>query len=273
MVKAFVERHPLFLALLLAASSFGLAVFSVVTSQKPVISNVEDLAPADLVPPTEREQALALVYSTGNLFWLLVALLAVSLLVWLGWWRAAGLGWPPRWRKAYLLAFPLLFGVLALSGDVRVPGAWLSLATLLTVLIATFGEEALFRGLMLRALTPSGLLKAVVVTSLLAGMLRFGASTLTGPWPEAIQAMVLATCGGFTYAALRWRTASIWPVLLLHVFIALALSVSAPGSTLYLTLLLLGTLGFILYGLLLLRNPNVRSDGGPEIRARPVRVH
>ena len=271
-MKAFVERHPLVLALLLAALSFGIAVFSVVTSQRPVISNVEDLAPADFVPPTDREQALAQVFSTGNLFWLLVALLALGLLVWFGWWREAGFGWPPRWRNFHLLAFPLLFGVLALSGDIRVPGIWLSLATLLTVLVATFGEESLFRGLMLRVLTPSGLLKAVVVTSLLAGMLRFGASTLTGPWPEAIQATVLATCGGFTYAALRWRTASIWPVLLLHVFVALALSVSAPGSTLYLILLVLGTLGFVFYGLFLLRNPTVRSDGGPEVQARPARV-
>ena len=272
-MKAFVERHPLVLALLLAASSFGIAVFSVFTSKQPVISNVDDLAPAVFVPPTDREQALTLVFSTGNLFWFTVALLAVGLLVWLGWLREAGFGWPPRWRNFHLLAFPLFFGVLALSGDVRVPGVWLSLATLLTVLVATFSEEALFRGLMLRALTPSGLLKAVVLTSLLAGMLRFGASTLTGPWPEAIQATVLATCGGFTYAALRWRTASLWPVLLLHAFVALALSVSAPGSTLYLLLLVLGTLGFILYGLFLLRNPNVRSDGGPEIRTTPARVH
>lgn len=267
-----MARHPLVLALLVAAASFGIAVFSVVTSRRPVISDVQDLTPADLAPPTEGEQALALLYGTENLFWILVALLALGLLVWLGWWREAGFGWPPRWRNTYLGVLPLLFGLLALASGVRVPGPLLFIATMLAVLVVTFGEEALFRGLMLRALAPSGLLKAVVATSLLAGTLRFGASTLTGPWPEAIQATVLATCGGFTYAALRWRTASIWPPLVVHVLVSLAIAISTPSGNLYLILLPLGTLGFIFYGLLLLRNSRVRADGGPQPWSKPARA-
>ena len=272
MVKAFVERHPLALALLLAAASFGLAFFSVASSRRPVVSDVEDLAPADLAPPTEGEQALAILWGTGTLFWALVALLAVGLLVWIGWLGEAGFARPLRARNLHLLAFPLLVAILALSGGARVPGLWVSLATLATVLLATFGEEALFRGLMLRALAPSGLVRAMVATSLLAGALTFGAATLTGPWPEAVQATVLATCGGFTYAALRWRTTSIWPVFLVHTLISLAVAISTLGATLYLALLLLSTLGFILYGLFLLRNPNARADGGPEIQSTAVRV-
>ena len=272
MVKAFVERHPLVLSLLLAASSFGIAVFSVATSRKPVVSDVEEVAPADLVLPTEGEQAFNILWSTGNLFWILVALLALGLLAWVGWLREAGFNWPPRWRNTHLLAFPLLVGVLALSDGIRVPGLWIFLATLLTVLVATLGEEALFRGLMLRALAPSGLVKAVILTSLLAGALQFGASTLTGPWPEAILATVLATCGGFTYAALRWRTASIWPVLVLHTLVSLAIAISTPGAILYLLLLLLSTLGFVTYGLLLLRNSRVREDGDPKLQNRPMRA-
>ena len=272
MVKAFVERHPLVLALLLAASSFGIAVFSVATARKPVVSDVEDVAPADLAPPTEGEQAFAILLSTGNLLWVLVSVLAVGLIAWFGWWSEAGFAWPPRRRNLRLLAFPLLVGVLALSDGVRVAGAWIFLATLLSVLVATLGEEALFRGLMLRALTPSGLLRAVIVTSALAGALQFGASTLTGPWPEAVLASVLATCGGFTYAALRWRTASVWPVLGLHTLVSLATVISTPSAILYLLLLLLGTLGFVAYGLFLLRNPRVRADGGPPIgQPSPVR--
>ncbi len=266
MVKAFVERHPLALALLLAAASFGIAVLSVATSRKPVVSDVQEVAPADLALPTESEQAFDIFWSTGNLFWVLVAVLAVGLLVWVGWLREAGFGWPPRWRNTYLLAFPLLVGVLALSDGVRISGVWIFLATLLTVLVATFGEEALFRGLMLRAMAPSGLVRAMILTSLLAGALQFGASTLTGPWPEAILATVLTTCGGFTYAALRWRTASIWPVLLLHTLVSLAIAISTPGAVLYLVLLLLSTLGFVVYGLFLLRNSRMRADGGPEVR-------
>ena len=273
MVKAFVERHPYVLALLLAAAAFGVAFFSVATSRRPVVSDVQEVAPADLVPPTEGQQAFNILWSTGNLFWVLVSLLAVGLLVWVGWLREAGFAWPPRIRNAFLLAPPLLVGVLAISDGVRVEGVWIFLATLLTVLVATFGEEALFRGLMLRALAPSGLVKAVLLTSLLAGALQFGASTLTGPWPEAVLATILTTCGGFTYAALRWRTASIWPVLGLHTLISFAVVISTPNAILYLLLLLLSTFGFVAYGLLLLRNERTRTDGGPEVRGRPTRAH
>ena len=269
-MKTFVERHPLALALMLAALSFGIAVFSVATSQEPVVSDVQEVAPADLVPPTESQQALNIFWSTGNLFWVLVALLAVGLLARVGWLREAGFGCPPRWHNAHLLLFPLLVGILALSDGARLPGVWISLATLLTVFVATFGEESLFRGLMLRVLAPSGLVRAVISTSLLAGALQFGASTLTGPWPEAILATVLATCGGFTYAALRWRTTSIWPVLLLHTLVSFAIAISTPGAILYLALILLSTFGFVAYGLFLLRNSGVRGDGGPEIQRRQM---
>lgn len=272
MVKGFVERHPLLLSLLLAVTSLGIAVFSVSVSRRTVISDVEDISPADLAPPTEAEQAYSIAWSTETFFWALVLLIAVGLLIWFGWWREAGFGWPPRRRNLHLLALPAFVGVLALSDGANLRGAWIFLATVLTVLIAAFGEEALFRGLMLRALSPSGIVKAVVLTALLAGSLRFGASMLTEPWPEAVQATLLATCGGFTYAALRWRTASIWPVLLLHAFIAIAIAFSTPGATLYLMFLLLSTFGFVAYGLFLVRNPQVRADGGPLVRDQAVRA-
>lgn len=272
MVKAFVERHPLLLSLLLALVSFGIAALSVSVSREPVISNVEDVAPAELIPPTEGQQALTIAWSTENLFWAVIILISAGLLTWFGWWREAGFEWPPQRRNVRLLAFPALVGILALSGGAELDGTWILLATVFTALIVVFGEEMLFRSLMFRVWTPWGITKATVMTALLAGCLRFGASTLAGPWPEAIQATVLATCGGFTYGALRWRTASIWPVLLLHAFIATALTISTPEAPLYLALLLLSTFGFVAYGLFLLRNQRVKADGGPKIQDTPARV-
>lgn len=258
--------------MLLALASFAVAATSISVSREPVVSNVEDVAPAELVPPTEGQQALTIAWGTQNIFWVLVILISVGLLTWFGWWREAGFEWPPQRRNARLLAFPALVGVLALAGGAEPRGSWILLATILTVLIAVLGEEVLFRSLMFRILTPSGILKATALTALLAGCLRFGASTLAGPWPEAVQATVLATCGGFTYGALRWRTASIWPVLLLHVFTAIALAISTLGALLYLAVLLLSTFGFVAYGVFLLRNPRVRADGGPKIQDTPARV-
>ena len=95
----------------------------------------------------------------------------------------------------------------------------------------------------------------------LVGALRFGGTLLSGPWPEATQAAVLAVCGGFTYAALRWRTGSIWPVVLLHSALGCAYALYSPGALLFLAVLLLGTFGFVLYGLFLLRNALARMGG------------
>ncbi len=84
---------------------------------------------------------------------------------------------------------------------------------------------------MWRALAPKmGVTRAVVTTSLLYGVLELGRLASAGPWPEAVYLTVLVTCSGFTYAALRWRTASIWPVILLHFVFNVAGEVAAPGS-------------------------------------------
>jgi hypothetical protein len=72
---------------------------------------------------------------------------------------------------------------------------------------------------------------------------------------------LLAVGGGFAYGALRWRTASLWPAVGVHLALALARDIAAPGERAYQLLLLLTTVGFVVYGLILLRNRRVRADG------------
>jgi membrane protease YdiL (CAAX protease family) len=95
-------------------------------------------------------------------------------------------------------------------------------------------------------------------------VLRFGTSAMAGPWPEALLLTMPAICVGFMYAALRWRTASIWPVILIHFVLTFTTSISTPRTIPCLIPLLAvaDTLGFAGYGLFLLRNPDVRADGG-----------
>jgi hypothetical protein len=66
------------------------------------------------------------------------------------------------------------------------------------------------------------------------------------------------------YAALRWRTASVWPAVLVHAVFSFSGQISTPRAVPYLILLLAvgKTLGFVGYGLFLLRNAYVRADGG-----------
>ena len=54
-------------------------------------------------------------------------------------------------------------------------------------------------------------------------------------------------------------------VLLVHALVSLAVAISTPGAALYLFVLLLGTLGFVAYGLFLLRDQRARADGGPDL--------
>ena len=76
-----------------------------------------------------------------------------------------------------------------------------------------FGEELFYRGIVWRTLAFRGVMWTVAVTSLLNGLLYLGRLGSAEPWPEAVYLTILATGAGFTYAALRWRTASIWPVI------------------------------------------------------------
>ncbi len=259
-LRWFATRYPLLFSALLTLTLLGLAFGSKGIRPWAPVSSVRDLPPEALRPPTEIERALAVLLSFESLFWVLAAVLALVLARALGPWGETGFNRPSRWRDLHLLVFPLLVGALALLGGLRNGSLPFLAATLLGVLVAAFAEETLYRGVAWRALSPTGLLRATVATALLSGVLRFGGTLLSGPWPEALQAAVLAACGGFTYAALRWRTGSIWPVVLLHAALGCAYALYSPGAPLFLAVLLLSTLGFVLYGLFLLRD--ARADRG-----------
>ena len=111
-----------------------------------------------------------------------------------------------------------------------------------------------------------------LATAILAGVVVFGRALTDGPWPEAVRVTSLAVCSGFTYAALRWRTASIWPVLLANVAFTFSVDIAALGTISYRILMLLGTLGFVAYGIFLLRNREARADGGLTPEPKPSRV-
>ena len=125
--------------------------------------------------------------------------------------------------------------------------------------------------LLWRALIEKGPVLAVATTSLLAGLLVLGRTATDGPWPEAVRLAALTLCGGFTYGALRWRTTSIWPVILVHTAFALAVGIATLGTFRFRLVILLSTVGFVAYGLHLLRNTRVRANGGLT-KPQPSRV-
>lgn len=270
-MRRLLDRRPGLFCLGVTLVLFVLTVISRLSFPRTPVKNIKRLPQKAFEPPAGLDRVITDLKSPDVLFWALAILLAVALLYGTGLWREAGFNRPIT-RNLRLLWFPLFVGVLALSGGAFMSGFDALASTFLVVLVAVFAEEILFRGLLWRALAPRGPVAAMILTSLLAGVLALGRAATDGPWPEAVRITALAVCGGFTYAALRWRTASLLPVIAVHLAFAFALDISTLGSVTYRITMLLSTLGFVFYGIFLLRNRRARADGGLTPKPKPARV-
>jgi membrane protease YdiL (CAAX protease family) len=169
---------------------------------------------ANLLIPDADGLTRSLVASVGVL--VLAVVVARAVAVRSGGWAAEGLTHPREWRDTRLLIVPALITLVPLLGGVRSieGGTW---AVLLTGYVMTgFMEELLWRGAVQRILAPIGTAKAVWLGSAI-----FGAAHLTNVLFRDSVALVLAQafgafCFGVGYAALRWRTNTIWPLMALH---------------------------------------------------------
>jgi membrane protease YdiL (CAAX protease family) len=135
----------------------------------------------------------------------------------LGWWRAAGCGKGVGWRTVVpalpLAVMPLL---IAVFGQLRVSDPVQLALFLLIAAITGFAEEAVFRGVVVRALLPLGLVRATILSSLLFGGLHL-ANLLAGADPVAtVLQVIVAVLYGFTATAILLYTGSIWPLILVH---------------------------------------------------------
>jgi uncharacterized protein len=270
-VKRFAEEHPFFFSVLITLLLFGITFLCRVVLPVVPVGNVAKLPKKTFEPPEGLGLILSEMKSPEVLFWAIAIVLGLALLAWTGWWVDAGFTRPSRWRNMRLVAFPLLVCALTLSGGVFTGGPAALASTFLAVLVATLGEEIIFRGLLWRVLIDKGPVLTVAVTSLLAGLLVLGRTATDGPWPEAVRLAALTFCGGFTYGALRWRTTSIWPAIVVHTAFAFAVGIATLGTFTFRLVILLSTVGFVAYGLYLLRNARVRANGGLT-KPRPTRV-
>jgi uncharacterized protein len=270
-VRRFADERPLLFCVLTTVLLFGVTFLCRAVLPAVPSGDLAKLPQKTFQPP----EGLGLVFSDmkspDTLFWALAIGLGLGLLAWTGWWEDAGFTRVSRWRNMRLLGFPLLVCALTLSGGVFASGIAALASTFLVVLIATLGEEIIFRGLLWRALIRNGPLLAVTLTSMLAGLLVLGRTATDGPWPEAVRLAALTFCGGFTYGALRWRTTSIWPAILVHTIFAFVVSISTLGTFRFRLVIIISTVGFVAYGLYLLRNPRVRANGGLT-KQHPSRV-
>ena len=269
-MRRLLNRRPGLFCLAVTAALFVLTALSRISFPQAPVRNIERLPQKAFEPPTGLDRIVSDLRSPDVLFWGLAIVLAVVLLVWTGLWREAGFNRPIK-NSLRLLWFPLFVGALTLSGGAFVADFDALVSAFLVVLVAVLAEDLLFRGLLWRALVPGGPVGAMILTSLLAGALALGRAATDGPWPEAVRITALTVCGGFTYAALRWRTGSLLPVIAVHAAFAFAVDIATLGTVTYRITMLLSPLGFVFYGLFLLRNRHVRDAGGLA-GPKPARV-
>lgn len=240
-LPAGVAARPRSSAVLLLAGQLLLTVFGA-------------LVLAQLVPgwsPQARSLAVVVMLAVGAV-WVTTAL---------GGFAAVGVNHPAMWRDRRLLLLPAALAVVPLLHGVR-PLATVTVLLLVSgYLVTGFFEELWWRGVVLRVLAPTGALPAALMGSLL-----FGAAHLTNVLFRDSVALVLAqavgaACFGVGYAALRIRTGTVVPLMVLHLATDLFAAIGALPAIPILVAQDVVLLGF---GLFLLRRSATHDLRSPR---------
>lgn len=146
-----------------------------------------------------------------------VAVAVAFLTAWRLWGRS-GLTSVPGWRAAMpalpLFALPVLPVVLGSGGGSRT--GWQVALTAASIGTVAFGEEAVFRGVVLRTLLARGARPAILGSAALFGAMHV-VNLLQGSHPVTVAAQVLMAAGlGVGFAAVALATGSLWPLLVVH---------------------------------------------------------
>lgn len=163
----------------------------------------------------------------------LLASVCVILLTTNRWWHEVGFRAPYQPQMLWLFWLPFVPVIGNLLDGVQVTDpAQISLFFILA-LLSSFAEEVIFRGLILRALLPTGIWRAALISAALFGAMHI-LNVLSSSSPaQALLQVGYAAAIGFAYAALVIRTGTIWPLILAHFLTNFAgfLAIGGLGST------------------------------------------
>ncbi len=195
------DRHPLAAAILCAGLQFGITIL--------ILKAGKEFAP----PAAWGKIKLAAFAST--------VLLPLLLTQALGLWRAVGFDLDRLRPSPFFLACfvpVLMFASMGVRLDAR-PDVG---AEVLMQLVNAFGEELLFRGVIFALLLRLPVWQAIVANGLLFGSMHLIHGTMDGDWPHAVVWALMSACAGMMFTAARYRTGSLWLVVVLHMVLNLA---------------------------------------------------
>jgi len=149
------------------------------------------------------------------------------------WWREVGFRCTPRLSELRLLWLPALFiaGIFLLAIVAGLPSRQALVFITANTLLVGFSEELMFRGILLNgARSRFNMVTAVLITSVMFGLVHAMNGLLTGDYLAAFSQALQATLFGVWIAALRLRLSSIWPVMLIHALWDLGISLMVSGT-------------------------------------------
>ena len=157
---------------------------------------------------------------TRGLGWpfLLAALFLLALVVWQQW-RDVGLNRLASGRSLLLTWLPMLYIVVGLGLAVvfGLPPAGVLLWILFNSFLVGLSEELMFRGVLLQALRRTvSIWPAVALTTLAFGAIHMLNVFMTGELRPALIQSAAAALSGLLFIALRLRTGSLWPCIIVH---------------------------------------------------------
>jgi membrane protease YdiL (CAAX protease family) len=187
---------------------------------------------------------------TGGL-WIIIVIAAIVAagLTALGWWRAVGFNRPAEWRERQWLILPLALTLLPLVAGIRAPeiSAWLLVAG---YALTGFAEEGVFRGVILRLLNDRPRAQAAATAAILFGLAHIGNIFIRDNAAVVMAQAVGAACFGFGYAAVRFRTGTLVPLIVAHMLTDLFLQI---GKLPLIPVAVVQDVILLAYGLWLLR--------------------
>lgn len=193
-----------------------------------------------------------------------LTLVLAALLTAMRWWKGTGFQPLTNRRDLWLYALPAAPVLVPLVSILIYGFAPLSFGSVLTFLLLAllvgFVEEAAFRGLILQALLPRGRWLAVIVSSVLFGLMHL-MNGLAGSSPADLLVQLGYTIAfGFGWAAVSLRTRSIWPLVIIHALIDFGAFVAGEAFNgpafegIMMGISVVFILAFVLYGVLRLRS-------------------
>lgn len=150
--------------------------------------------------------------------WAAAATFILGVVLWQGWRDVAldrfadGRGWRLTW-------LPMLYIVVGLgvATYLGLPPATVLLLILVNTLFVGFSEELMFRGVLLQAFRhATSIWIAVLITCIAFGSIHSLNVFLTGDLRAALIQSSAAFLSGIVFIALRLRTGSLWPPIIVH---------------------------------------------------------